>query len=1060
MNPLNRPRTGLLVLAIPVVVLGLVTGGYAQPAPAPSTLPAPSDDASRPAAGLPNRPLDKPFLVPDDVEMRARVAESWQQGDTHWLLLEDRVRLQIGHYGFAASTALARFTPSPDHPGARQLIIELHDAQALPGSQRNIAQAPRLMITVATSGQVTLEADLHRPHPTPPPAAAPAVERITAFLNRQHANVQSLPPQVDLAMGTSEQRAKRREDIAAAQLSRLPAPLQRLATNDAPLDADPDAATDPLAQTPGTPGGSTESTPPGQIDAAVVPTPILPVEGAAYYDVQGFAFRFGEQENALVLLGPVNLAYQSRTDDRTVTLKAQNAVVFFDADPADSEAGERPTAPQQIDPGKITGIYLEDNAVISDGEVTLRSPRVFYDLKYNRALMLDAVLYTYEPELKMPLYLRAKTLRQTSADSFTGTQAQLTNSDFAVPHLAIGARRFTIGRSESANGRIRERFRADDITLRASDVPFFYWPVLAGDSREIPLRKFQVSYNSRLGAVVETRWDAFGLVGKEAPAGVNADAIIDYQGEHSIGVGTAIDYNRPDQLGNFDAYLLPSSGGSDEPGGRDEIDPDEDLRGFVRWLHRQRLPGGFDLSLQAAYVSDETFLEEFFEDRAYEDLAYETSAYLRRQEDDWAATGLVQWQANDFLAQLPALQSPGYTVDKLPELGYVVAGRSLWDDRLTWYSETRLSRMRLRFGEDAPSRRSFSDSQAQQLFGLPNADTSFEQFFNDAGLPGGDRLRFDSRQEVTAPLRVGQVDVTPFAVARLTAYDEDFEDFSGESDPARLYGMLGVTLGTEIHRTLTGFRSRLLDIDGLRHVVSPSFTAAYGEATLDAQDLPVYDFDVEPLAQGGIFRFGLTNTFQTRRGGFGRQRTVDWVTLQTDLVLRTEDGEGYNNRGDVIIPRYFGYRPELAVGGDHFYTQLMWMVTDSLGMTGDLTYALDESEVVQWRVLAELDHSPRLRSSVGYTEIEALDAQLLTYGLSYKLTSKYTISASQTLDFSESGESRSLSLALDRELPQVTFRVFASFDQLEDEQSFGIALVPKGLGQSLGTDVFNTRGTN
>ena len=55
----------------------------------------------------------------------------------------------------------------------------------------------------------------------------------------------------------------------------------------------------------------------------------------------------------------------------------------------------------------------------------------------------------------------------------------------------------------------------------------------------------------------------------------------------------------------------------------------------------------------------------------------------------------------------------------------------------------------------------------------------------------------------------------------------------------------------------------------------------------------------------------MRNTLQTQRGGDDRWRSVDWIILDTNFVLRSDDADV-----TTILPRYFGYRPELIVGRD------------------------------------------------------------------------------------------------------------------------------------------------
>ena len=457
-----------------------------------------------------------------------------------------------------------------------------------------------------------------------------------------------------------------------------------------------------------------------------------------------------------------------------------------------------------------------------------------------------------------------------------------------------------------------------------------------------------------------------------------------------------------------------------------------------QWQHRQYLTNGSEISVESAYVSDETFLEEFFRDEAYEAKEYETSFYWKKQYDDEALTFLTRYDLTDFTPQLTTLQSPGYTVDKAPEVAYYRTGTSLGDGRLTWFSDNRAGFVRARPGEDTPLDRGFGNTASMTLFGIPNT-MAFDDALFAAGVPDEWVFRADSRQEISAPMKVGDFTVAPYAVGRITAYDEDFSAYAGEDDKLRLWGSVGTRASTQLHKSFDA-QSNLLDVNGIRHIIEPSVDVSYAGESLDSEDLPVYDPNVEALNDGGTVRLGLTNTFQTHRGGAARQRTVDWVVLQTDLVLRDDD-----EAADADIARYFDYRPEYTVGGDHLYSELLWMVTDTLGLAGELTHSLETDRVVQWRVGGTLQHTPRLTSFVRYDEIDILDSRLLSYGFTYVLTVKYEVGFRQRQDFARD-ESQSTDVWIERRVPRWRVRLSANVDEIDDDHTIGIVLIPEGFG--------------
>lgn len=985
-------------------------------------LAGPATPLEPPAAGAP--PLADP-VVRADVRFSAVRTTAWSEDGSRYLLLDGDARFQLGVYGFRGSRAVARIT-TERLPGRtlRYLAIYIDNARPLGEDGARVgAEAQRLLVTATTSGGVALETDLLDPADQPPtdPLLFEATSRFARYDESQTRVTADGPvgPLVDPQQ--FETRTARREQITQQQ-SRIDQKVVAEAAQRGEEMARREAIRAEARDEP-----DTAAPPPA-------PSTVLPTRGVVRFTQDRIYGEARDDGAVIMLIGDVNVIYNDYEGRQDMSLRAQRAVIFLTEDWRDAARQE------EVDASVVRGIYLEDNVIATDGAYTVRAPRVYYDLALNKAILLDAVMYTWEVEEQVPLYLRADVMRQTSATSFNADRALLTTSEFGEPHFAIGSRRVTIEQHQTSGGAIRQKFTGVHNTFEFGGLPLFYWPYIAGDDREIPLREVGVGYSEDDGPQITTTWDLFALVGYEAPDGVDLEGNLDYLGDHGVGLGTEFEYDVNKMFGQFNAYILPYDTGEDEIDGRNTVKQDGDTRGYALWQHRQILEDNWELSLEGAYVSDVTFLEEFFPDQAYEAKPYETSLYVKKQEDDWALTLLNSYDLIDFTPQLTTLQTPGYTVEKLPELGFFTTGVSFWDDRLTWTSDTRLSRMRMHFGNDSPSDRGFTNNQSMQLFGIPAA-MPFDTAFESAGFPGDWVGRFDTRQEIAAPLNVGIFNVTPYAVGRVTAYDDDFVDFAGQDDPVRLWGMIGTRVHTQFNRVYDGVENRVLNINGLRHIIEPSINIFYADTTIDEDELPVFDYDVEHLAQGGGVTLGLKNTLQTRRGGPGRERTVDWITLTTNYTFRDKETDP-----DFEIARFFDYRPEYSVGGDHFYAELLWMVSDVLAVTGELTYgAEDFDQVVQWRVGMSMQHTPRLSTYINYQEIHVLMSQLLTYGISYQLTTKYRVGVQQTYDFHRDDTSN-FDVIIERKLPRWTLRLIASIDEIEEDQSIGVVLIPDGLG--------------
>ena len=353
-----------------------------------------------------------------------------------------------------------------------------------------------------------------------------------------------------------------------------------------------------------------------------------------------------------------------------------------------------------------------------------------------------------------------------------------------------------------------------------------------------------------------------------------------------------------------------------------------------------------------------------------------------------------------------------------------------------------MSHLRVRAGDDEPGDRGFTAMQSMLLFGV-GPTTQFDAALRAAGVETDYITRFDSRQELQMPMRVSIFDVVPFIAGRVTAWSDETLNTPGkDSDGVRLWGSGGVRIHTEFSKTYDHVSSKVFDLHRLRHIIEPTIEVSYSSSSVARDDLFVIENDVEGINQGLMTRFALRNTWQTQRGGPGRWRTVDWLTVDTDLVLMNEE-EGHKDQ----VPHYFGYRPENSRGDDHFYTRVLWMISDTLGMVAEVTEDLEENETSQWRIGATLQHTPALALYVDYVSIHEYNNKDINWGFEYQLTSKYRVLFNHRTNL-ERTDDRSMELSLVRQLPRWKLVVLAELDELDDEQIFGIVLIPDGLGGS------------
>jgi hypothetical protein len=769
--------------------------------------------------------------------------------------------------------------------------------------------------------------------------------------------------------------------------------------------------------------------------------PIFSESGVISYSSGDVTVVSGAQERSLIVNNGVTVQYWDPRQERTYQISAQRGVIFL--------APETAADQRQFSSRSVRGIYLEGDVVVQDGRYTLRSPRVYYDVEHDRALLVDAVFWTYDAKRGLPLYVRAKTISQESRDTFRATRARLTNTSFAEPDLSIGASTITFTRARDEEGGVRTLVDAHDATIRAGGIPVFWWPHIAGDPGAIPLRDFRVENSSGSGAAIKTTWNAYSLIGVKPPEKMSADLIVDEYFQRGPAFGTDIRWGGDHFGGELFAYTVPYDRGTDLLHTGVKKDHTGDFRGILLGEHRVEINDRWDLFAEAAVISDPTFIDGFFETVGRTRREFTSSLYLRRLDGNSEFFAETKANANDFIANEYLLQTPGYTVAKLPDIGYVRLAEDLIPDEpglLTYSGEARVTRMRLEFPDPEAQELGYTTvARSQSLFGI-NPTQSYADALRGQGLNQEWVTRFDTRHELAMPLAAGPLNITPFVVGRFTGYDDDFETYSADAgDPYRLWGAAGISLSTELQHVDNTVESRLFDLHRIRHIISPGVTVWHAGSTIDRTDLPVYDDEVESLAEGTATRIGVSQVWQTQRGGPGRWRSVDVFRLDTDLVISSGDVDG-----ESPIGRFFGYRPEYSnLGGTFAEIDAAWQVSDVLSFSARETFDFEVNQSARTGAGVSIRHTPEFST---FAEVLFLNAQNQTYailGLDYALTKKYDFLSTVAYD-TNLGQVQNVDVELRRRFPSVILGIGASYNNITSESSIGFVLQPLGVGNQAG----------
>jgi hypothetical protein len=796
-----------------------------------------------------------------------------------------------------------------------------------------------------------------------------------------------------------------------------------------------------------------------------------PVHVSAVWDPEPTIERTPSAEggDAVTVSGRFYL-WQRLSADSLLEFQADSAVLFFQSGKLDVS---RQQGGRDLAQGPIESAYLRGNIVMTEGERTIRANEIYYDFLKKQAVIVNASMRMFDEKRGLPIYLSAERLRQVSDAFYQAEKVTLTSSEFYLPQVSANASRMVVMKDETAEQlaeaaqqanearKSQVRGRSDeaskyvgtmyDVNMKYYNQTVFGWPKI--NSRfvrpELPIRKLAVGNDSEYGTSVETRWYLFRLLGWKEPAGMDTSLAADYFSKRGVGGGIDSEYEFENSFGNVIGYIMTDRGEDDlgRVDSRRNRDPEQDLRGRFGFRHREYLPDDWQATMEVGYISDRNFLEWMYRDEFNTDKGQETLLHLKQQRDNWALSILGKVRINDFETM----------TEELPTIEYHRTGQSFWDNRMTWYSDSRISRLRDRYDGDI------------------------------TGHPDQDFYTFGStRNEVDLPLMLSTVKFTPFVAGTYAYEDQQGYDLSlsgrdtGRKDTAML-GETGLRASTQFWKEDASVQSRLWDLDGIRHILMPHVEAvAYGqtEAGID---------------QRNVLNAGLSQRWQTHRGQGEDRRVVDWLRLDVDStwVDRAADSD---NGPAPDYDDYYLYGPLASTGAGSTYgpsrfifndasipvflrrndryfgivrnsvnADTEWRLTDTTSMLGDINYDVRSGVVQQLDLGMSRYVYPDLSLYLGSRYLRPIIVDIpeddiyeqgshsVVGAVTYQLGQRYWVTFSQEYNF-DFGKSISSNFALIRQYHRLFYSIEASIDQSLDRSGVMFSVWPQGVKElSLGS---------
>lgn len=658
---------------------------------------------------------------------------------------------------------------------------------------------------------------------------------------------------------------------------------------------------------------------------------------------------------------------------------------------------------------------------------------------------------------------------------------------FEVPSPLLGPDGKPVGNPNDPFAPTNSVWRIDarQNVFKIGGFPVFYWPRFVTDSDDIdpPLRNIQFRANNYFGQQVLSDWNMFKVLGLRKPIAIddwNLD--VDYLSYRGVAFGSELGWSGRDLIGDltdpyhrartgrdvdrryfgyFDIWGLhdqrfvdtlgpgPAVVTNGPPGAgsagfqREEDPPFVSNRGRVLLRHMQYLTDSdaaadeeLRLQLEAAYISDRNFLEQYYKRLFDTGLDQATLAYGIWQRGDHALTLLAQ----------PNLQDWYTDTQWFPKLDYYHLGGSLFD-LFTYWGHS---------GVD------YANTHTDVMVNDPDL-FAFIPFDPVSATSGAFRTgRLHTSHEISLPLNLRFLKVTPYFQGQLVGWDNQYANSlppltlsTTLPNTAYIRGPQGAMLGRAVAagggrlsamawRTFPTVESSLFNLHGLAHkmVFDVDFRTTTSNVDLnrigvqDQLDDNTYEFvrryfalinyvggvlpaqydprfltlrrGISPIAgtvdiQDDMETLNLAwrQRLQTKRGQPGQQRVIDWMTLDISSTYFPN-----SSRDNFGVP--FGqtqYDWQWFVGDRTSIISTGWF--EFWDVTGDPILASNPRhanspfglDIITTGV--SLARPPRGNVFVGYSVINSgvIATSALNVAMSYWLSPKWYGSFSTSYDF-------------------------------------------------------------
>ncbi|MEX0586417.1 MAG: hypothetical protein WD176_07225, partial [Pirellulales bacterium] len=512
------------------------------------------------------------------------------------------------------------------------------------------------VVTTFLAGDISLDGSPGAPgNGTPAQPTANLPEALLVFTSREAPEVRASRIGGEPAVKPPIfRRAGERREAQLAQSTRR-SQFAAVEAGPAPMVV-PSAIQPPVADAP----------PPGVRRLRMFPRSSVPVSGKFFRSGRG-------DESIAVISSGINLIIDGLATVGTIDIATDRLVVWTTG----IAGGELAAQTFQREDMPLE-IYMEGNIVFRQGDRVVYADRMYYNVQRQVGVVLNAEILTQVPNYAGLARVRAASVQQIDAERFVARDAAVTTSRMGIPSYWF--------ESDSVSFQDSQRLMVNPITgqpemdpltgqpmvdhqqlvsgrgntVYLETLPIFYWPTIETDLKRptFYLTEAKFKHDRVFGTQVYTTWDTYQVFGIPPVVGTEWEFSADYLSERGPAGGTKFTYDRWDFLGVpgknrgvLDAWFIQDDGLDNLGRDRRELVPEEEFRGRAFFQHRHRLPHDLTLSLEAGWISDRNFLEQYFEREWDEWKDQSTAIELRQILGNSSWTIGARYRVNDFFTE-------------------------------------------------------------------------------------------------------------------------------------------------------------------------------------------------------------------------------------------------------------------------------------------------------------------------------------------------------------------------------------------------------------------------